>query len=75
MPTHDFGGPVTNDKTAIYFKITGVTESNNLVKVVADAADADAKWLAVKTWAGADDGNVIRLPAAIAQTVPPHSRG
>ena len=67
MPLHDFNGPVTNDKTAIFLKYSGVTASTNLVKSVADAADADAVWAAVKNWAGADDANVTRLPASIAE--------
>ena len=67
MALHDFKGPVNNDKTAIFIKTTGVTATANLVKTVGEAADADAKWAAVKTWAGADDASVIRLPAAITE--------
>ena len=36
MPAHDFDGPVTNDKTAIFFKTTGVTASSNLVASLAE---------------------------------------
>ena len=65
MAEKDFKGPVTNDKTAVFIKTTGVTESSNLIKSLNDAADAAARWTAVKTWAGADDASVIRLPGAV----------
>lgn len=65
MPLHDFAGPVTNDKTAVFLKYTGITVSSNLVKSIGDAADEDARWNAVKSWAGADDADVTRLPGAI----------
>lgn len=67
MPLHDFKGPLTNDKTAVFVKLTGVTAASNLVKSVRDAADADAIWTAVKNWAGVDDANVTRLSAAITE--------
>ena len=43
MGAHNFKGPVTNDKTAVFLKVAGVDESSNLVKSVRDAADVDAK--------------------------------
>ena len=49
MAAHDFKGPVTNNKTALFLKTTGITASSNLVATL--AADADAKWTAVRTWA------------------------
>ena len=67
MSLHHFKGPVTNDKTAVFIKKDGISKSSNLVKSIREAADDDAKWTAVKTWAGADDGSVIRLPAAITE--------
>lgn len=67
MPLHDFKGPVTNDKTAVFLKYANVTAASNLVKSVGDAADDDAAWAAVKNWAGADDVDVTRLPAAITE--------
>lgn len=73
MALHDFHGPVTNDKTAIFLKAKGLPENNatavtaatSLVKEVDDETADDDRWGAVKTWAGADDGSVVRLPAAI----------
>ena len=38
MPLHDFHGPVTNDKTAVFLKYANVTADSNLVKSVRDAA-------------------------------------
>ena len=67
LAKHYFKGPVTNDKTAIFLKTSGVTAASNLVKSIRDAADDDAKWTAVKTWAGSDDDDVTRLPAAITE--------
>ena len=66
MPLYDFKGPVTRNNTRIYTKTAGVTAAANLVKSVTDAADADARWTAIKTWAGADDGDVTRYPGVIA---------
>lgn len=72
---HDFVGPVTGDKTAIFLKSRGLPSANNtavtaaanLVKTLnGDFADSDARWTAVKTWAGADDGDVVRLSGSIA---------
>ena len=75
MSLHPFKGPVTNDKTAVFIGYNGatatftddVTASDNLVKDMVDAADDDARWTAVKTWAGAADARVIRLPAALTE--------
>ena len=67
MGLHHFKGPVTNDKTAVFIKKDGISRTSNLVKSIRDAADDDAKWTAVKNWAGTDDADVIRLPAAITE--------
>lgn len=67
MPLHDFKGPVTGDKIAVFLKTSGITATSNLVKTVRDAADDDAVWTAVKAWAGNNDGSVTRLPAALSE--------
>lgn len=82
VPLHDFKGPITNDKTAVFLKgkglpsgnNTAVTAASNLVKSVRDAADEDAVWTAVKSWAGTDDDDVVRLPAAITELPDFHAR-
>lgn len=67
MTLKNFKGPVTNDKTAVFLKHTGVSASANLVGSIHAAADDDARWTAVTSWAGNDDANVTRLPAAITE--------
>ena len=67
MASHDFDGPVTNDKTAIFFKTAGVTATSNLVASLADDADNAARWATLKTWAGNDDADVRRLSASVTE--------